>query len=246
MCFMSVCAYHDSQQAGGGVRYEVLPTAGPVFVSVVHVAHWHREAAGVCARAPAQPAACRMSNCHTRCFGAVSFPSRLRRQAADALLQQVSARLRGPARGQRRTGPGRRHLIAGGASSSGGGVPQGPDEGSLDVACAGELLARLLQEACGRLRSLREVSDAPDLADDAFLLAGRSLHYAPALVLQPPALLPTLLDSAAAGVLVQHRCAYVPETAVDCTHSSSQTCRGTYIATHLGSPNPNPNPKPFT
>jgi len=89
--------------------------------------------------------------------------------------------------------------------------------------CAGELLARLLQEACGRLRSLREVSDAPDLADDTFLLAGRSLHYAPALVLRPPALLPTLLDSAAAGVLVQHRCASVPETAVDCIHSSSQT-----------------------
>ncbi|KAK9827594.1 hypothetical protein WJX81_001986 [Elliptochloris bilobata] len=69
----------------------------------------------------------------------------------------------------------------------------------------GELLARLLGEACSRLRNLREVSDAPDLADDTFLLAGRALHYAPALVLQPLALLPALLDSAAAGLLVQHR-----------------------------------------
>ena len=69
----------------------------------------------------------------------------------------------------------------------------------------GDLLARLLGEACGRLRSLREVSDAPDLADDTFLLAGRALHYAPALVLAQPALLPALLDASAAGLLVQHR-----------------------------------------
>ena len=69
----------------------------------------------------------------------------------------------------------------------------------------GDLLARLLGEACGRLRSLREVGDAPDLADDTFLLAGRALHYAPALVLQQPALLPALLDASAAGLLVQHR-----------------------------------------
>lgn len=62
----------------------------------------------------------------------------------------------------------------------------------------------MLSSACGMLRSLRDVGERPDVADDTFLLAGRALSYAPRLLLTPQ-LLAVLLDSALAGLLVQHR-----------------------------------------
>jgi transportin-3 len=66
------------------------------------------------------------------------------------------------------------------------------------------MLGRMLAAACSQLRSLRDVGERPDVADDTFLLAGRALSYAPRLLLTPQ-LLAALLDSALAGVLVQHR-----------------------------------------
>ena len=77
------------------------------------------------------------------------------------------------------------------------------DDVSLDPHL-GPMLARMVTCACGGLRSLAEITAAPDVADDTFLCAGRALSYAPRL-LTTPALLPVLLDSALAGVLVQHR-----------------------------------------
>ena len=55
------------------------------------------------------------------------------------------------------------------------------------------------------MKRLRQFSDEPDIADDTFLLAGRVLSYAPKLLLNTPALVSSLLDSAQAGILVQHR-----------------------------------------
>ena len=66
------------------------------------------------------------------------------------------------------------------------------------------MFTRMMVAACAGLRTLQDVSDAPDVADDTFLLAGRGLSYAPRLVLTP-SLLPPLLDSALGGMLVQHR-----------------------------------------
>jgi transportin-3 len=66
------------------------------------------------------------------------------------------------------------------------------------------MFSRMLGAACSMLRSLKDISERPDVADDTFLLAGRALNYAPRLLLTPQ-LLSALLDSALAGVLVQHR-----------------------------------------
>ena len=69
---------------------------------------------------------------------------------------------------------------------------------------AGVLFGRLVSTSCGHLRSLVDVSAEPNICDDTFLLAGRGLSYCPAIVLTLR-VLPTLLDSALAGILVQHR-----------------------------------------
>ena len=66
------------------------------------------------------------------------------------------------------------------------------------------MLTRLLTAACSGLTSLEAVSARPDVADDAFLLAGRALSYAPRLLITPQ-LLPSLLDAVQSGMLVQHR-----------------------------------------
>lgn len=66
------------------------------------------------------------------------------------------------------------------------------------------MFSRMLGAACGMLRSLSDVGERPDVADDTFLLAGRALSYAPRLLMTPQ-LLAVLLDSALAGMLVQHR-----------------------------------------
>lgn len=66
------------------------------------------------------------------------------------------------------------------------------------------MLSRMLSEACGGLRTLAQFNADPELADDTFLLVGRMLAYSPRLVLAPGPLA-TLLDTALAGVLVQHR-----------------------------------------
>ena len=70
--------------------------------------------------------------------------------------------------------------------------------------CAGTLFGRLAAASCGHLRSLQDVSNEPDICDDTYLLAGRGLSYCPSIVLTPR-VLPTLLDSAIAGILVQHK-----------------------------------------
>jgi transportin-3 len=68
----------------------------------------------------------------------------------------------------------------------------------------GGMLSRMLGEACAGLRTLAQFNEDPELADDTFLLVGRMLAYSPRLVLAPGPL-GTLLDTALAGVLVQHR-----------------------------------------
>jgi transportin-3 len=69
---------------------------------------------------------------------------------------------------------------------------------------AGQLLFELLTNASSCLKHLGDFAEHPDLSDDLFLLAGRALSYCPRIVLTPQ-MLPLLLDTAAAGVLVQHR-----------------------------------------
>ena len=71
---------------------------------------------------------------------------------------------------------------------------------------AGQMLDGMLGKSCHMLQSLGDFVDNPDVADDSFLLAGRALHYSPRLVVHEP-LLSALLDSATAGLLVQHKCA---------------------------------------
>ena len=70
---------------------------------------------------------------------------------------------------------------------------------------AAELLGQLLERACQGLQRLRQFEEDPDIADDTFLLASRVLSYSPKLLLSNPRLLAALLDSAQAGLLVQHR-----------------------------------------
>ena len=61
-------------------------------------------------------------------------------------------------------------------------------------------------QACSKLATLQGFDEEPDIADDVFLLASSLLHQAPALFAELP-VLPTLLDCATTGILVQHRCA---------------------------------------
>ena len=70
---------------------------------------------------------------------------------------------------------------------------------------AAELLGQLLDSACSRLMRLQQFNEQPDLADDTFLLASRVLSHSPKLLLNNPQLISRLLDSAQAGILVQHR-----------------------------------------
>ncbi|KAF5837058.1 hypothetical protein DUNSADRAFT_4891 [Dunaliella salina] len=88
------------------------------------------------------------------------------------------------------------------------------------------ITASLLLDACASLRTLQEATANPDLMDDTYLLANRVVSYAPRLLLdptvmaspaqpslatnpaaalRPDAALGALLDSATAGVLIQHR-----------------------------------------
>jgi transportin-3 len=61
-----------------------------------------------------------------------------------------------------------------------------------------------MRQCTEQLCSPKAISDAPDTADDTFLLAGRALGYCPGVVLRPN-VLPSLLDCALAGILIQHR-----------------------------------------
>ncbi|GBF98060.1 hypothetical protein Rsub_10288 [Raphidocelis subcapitata] len=71
-------------------------------------------------------------------------------------------------------------------------------------AALGPIVAAMAVAAAGELNSLQALSSRPDLADDLFLLAGRTLNYAPTLIVTPQ-VLPPLLDVALLGCLVQHR-----------------------------------------
>lgn len=77
-------------------------------------------------------------------------------------------------------------------------------------AAAAELLGQLLERACQGLQRLRQFDEDPDIADDTFLLASRVLSYTPKLLLNNARLLAALLDSAQAGILVQHRYVNTP------------------------------------
>ncbi|PSC72289.1 transportin-3 isoform X1 [Micractinium conductrix] len=77
------------------------------------------------------------------------------------------------------------------------------DEPARDLELGG-MFGRMMGSACAMLRTLRDIGERPDIADDTFLLAGRALSYAPRLLITSQ-LLPVLLDSALAGLLVQHR-----------------------------------------
>ena len=68
------------------------------------------------------------------------------------------------------------------------------------------MYARLTLEACAGLTTLAQFDDSPDAADDTFLLAVSALQACPGIVLTDQ-VLPALLETTAAGVLVQHRCA---------------------------------------
>ena len=69
------------------------------------------------------------------------------------------------------------------------------------------LLSSCLAAAAAALPDAAAVDAAPDVADDAFLLGGRALAYAPALALAPPAAdgVAALVATATHGALVQHR-----------------------------------------
>ncbi len=73
-----------------------------------------------------------------------------------------------------------------------------------ESAAQAHCLGASLITSCGHLRSLQDISNEPDICDDTYLLAGRGLSYCPAILLTSR-ILPTLLDSAIAGILVQHR-----------------------------------------
>ena len=80
---------------------------------------------------------------------------------------------------------------------------------------AGQLVQQVLAQACAQLATLQGFDEQPDLADDAFLLASSLLHQCPSLFAELP-LLPTLLDCATTGILVQHRCACWPKLDQHC------------------------------
>jgi transportin-3 len=66
------------------------------------------------------------------------------------------------------------------------------------------LLAGLLADACAALPTTRDFNAQPDVADDAFLLADRTLKLLPEVIFTPATLGP-LLDAAAVGATVDHR-----------------------------------------
>ena len=47
----------------------------------------------------------------------------------------------------------------------------------------GGMFGRMMGSACAMLRTLRDIGERPDIADDTFLLAGRALSYAPRLLI---------------------------------------------------------------
>ena len=63
---------------------------------------------------------------------------------------------------------------------------------------------RVTLEAIAPLKDLTDFDDRPDTADDVFLLASSALANCPGMVLTD-SVLPVLIKSAAAGILVQHR-----------------------------------------
>jgi transportin-3 len=72
------------------------------------------------------------------------------------------------------------------------------------AAALAPLLAGLLADACAALPTTRDFNAQPDVADDAFLLADRTLKLLPHVVFAPDTL-GALLDAAAAGATVEHR-----------------------------------------
>ena len=80
----------------------------------------------------------------------------------------------------------------------------GPVPAAGDAVAA--LVAATFAEAAAALPDAGAVAARPDVADDAFLLAGRALAYAPAAALgRGAAGTAALLDAGVAGLLVQHR-----------------------------------------
>ncbi|CAI5959333.1 unnamed protein product [Closterium sp. NIES-65] len=76
-----------------------------------------------------------------------------------------------------------------------------------DVNCAAylqQLIAVLFARTTASLQSLDDFTLKPDVADDCFLLASRCMRYCGHLFVPTPAFL-AVLDSALAGLLVQHR-----------------------------------------
>lgn len=67
------------------------------------------------------------------------------------------------------------------------------------------LVKEMLQRSCQGLQKLSDFENNPDVADDTFLLASRTLGYAPKLLLADGALVSVVLRSAQAGILLQHR-----------------------------------------
>ena len=72
-------------------------------------------------------------------------------------------------------------------------------------ATAGRLVKEMLKSSCRGLQRLQDFSNNPDVADDTFLLIGRVLSYSPQILYNDAELLATVLKSAQAGILVQHR-----------------------------------------
>lgn len=79
------------------------------------------------------------------------------------------------------------------------------DEPGRDVLLS-PVLQQLLADATSGLTGLRQLEAQPDLVDDVLLLVARALSYCPRILLSPPASsLPSLLNVAMLGTLMQHR-----------------------------------------
>ncbi|GMH40699.1 hypothetical protein BSKO_08603 [Bryopsis sp. KO-2023] len=79
----------------------------------------------------------------------------------------------------------------------------GRDASKTDVLRS--MMTDLFTKACSRLRRLEDFNQNPCIADDTFLLAKRVLQYCPVVLIGVAQMVELLLDTACAGILVQHR-----------------------------------------
>ena len=76
--------------------------------------------------------------------------------------------------------------------------------------CAGAMVQQVVQRACAKLQTCKELDDEPDVVDDLFLLASSVLQHCPGLLVEAPAL-PHLLACCNSAILIQEK--WVPAAA---------------------------------